>query len=206
MTRPIINTNRRQYKPKFGVTICRPCGTNPSSIGGSWGGGSLLLPTLLPLLPSSGKGRPATPGAAAVGRATRTGLVDSDWHTTLSQYNVKATRARPRINKLWTDAVDKQAHEAVEKLYTLTGSRCLPSSLMGTAGIISSSSSSSSSSYLCLINFVKMQSNTINEVSGVNSTNKRHDNDCRETASTCLCTDNTDNKVRVSKMTNFVYK
>ena len=47
------------------------------------------------------------------------------------------------------------------------------------------SSSSSSSSYLRLINFVKTQSNTINEVSGVNSTHNRHDNDCRETASTC---------------------
>ena len=42
-------------------------------------------------------------------------------------------------------------------------------------------------SYLRLINFVKTQSNTINEVSRVNSTNSRHDNDCGETASTCLC-------------------
>jgi len=38
-----------------------------------------------------------------------------------------------------------------------------------------------------LINFDKTQSNTINQVCGVNSRNNRHDNACKETvASTCL--------------------
>jgi len=69
------NTRRQSYTPVCGVTICRPRGTRPSSIGGSWGG-NLLPPTLLPLEPSSGKGLPATPGAA-VQRAGATWLVDS---------------------------------------------------------------------------------------------------------------------------------
>jgi len=62
------------------------------------------------------------------------------------------------------------------------------------------------SSYLRLFNFVKTQSNTINEVSGVNSANNLDMITIVEKQLVHVFVNHTNDKIRVSEMNSFVYK